>query len=238
MKRTYIAFLASLTLMSVFMVNFLPFQDEGAPILRNQTTILQYDEASTLQRAEDDVSSVVCDVHDNVIPEFDAVVHFESEDCEFDYVECFVPCSVACEPSIAESLISQQFAPAVDISVIAELPSTEPEPTAEKPASSSYIYFYTGVPVHPAPKAVFVYAGGATHTVPMSMTPPAPSMPVASPQLTGQVMRTHVVPVFIPQVAPSRFGAPRLIYSNGVVIKPTVYFPNQPVRNTIRGFTP
>ncbi|GHT17985.1 hypothetical protein FACS1894189_4980 [Planctomycetales bacterium] len=58
-----------------------------------------------------------------------------------------------------------------------------------------------------------------------------PIQPVVAPQ--------PVLPIYYPQqVVPSRFGSPKLVYPNGVVIKPKVYFPHQPVRNILRGITP
>jgi len=87
--------------------------------------------------------------------------------------------------------------------------------TTTVPATPSYIYFYTGIPVQPAPTTIIFNTSGFS------------SVTVAAP-----------VPVFVPQVVPSRVGAPKWVYSNGVVIKPKVYFPNQPVRNTFRAITP
>jgi hypothetical protein len=96
----------------------------------------------------------------------------------------------------------------------------EQQPTA---SPVSYIYFYTGVPVRPTQAATtIVYTNGG------GFMPAAPA-PLA---------QSFAVPVFVPQVVPSRVGAPKLVYSNGVVIKPRVYFPNQPVRNSVRAFTP
>ncbi|MDR0328448.1 MAG: hypothetical protein LBI05_09155 [Planctomycetaceae bacterium] len=89
------------------------------------------------------------------------------------------------------------------------------------PASVSYVYFYTGVPVWSVPNPNIVYSGGPAV---------APTMPVVQPP--------YSVPVFVPQVVPSRVGSPKLVYSNGVVVKPKVYFPRQPLRNSVRGVTP
>ena len=94
-------------------------------------------------------------------------------------------------------------------------PPPVPTQPLETNASPAYIYFFTGIPVRPAPTTVFMYT-----------TTPAPAV------------QSYAVPVFVPQVVPSRVGAPKLVYSNGVVIKPKVYFPNQPARNVIRGVTP
>ena len=80
----------------------------------------------------------------------------------------------------------------------------------------SYVYFFTGIPVRPTQQTTIFYTNGLT---------PVPLVPVT---------QTYVAPVFVPQIVPSRVGTPRLVYSNGVVVKPKVYFPNQPVRNTVR----
>jgi len=77
-------------------------------------------------------------------------------------------------------------------------------PTFESAPPASYIYFYTGIPVRPAPPMV-VYTGGLTLTV---------SIPVT---------QSLVIPVFIPQVVPSRRGSPKLVYPNGVIFKPRGY---------------
>ena len=97
-------------------------------------------------------------------------------------------------------------------------PVPQPSLPDAVPAPGSYIYFFTGVPVQsvPMPSAV-VY----TNTYPHGFTPATPAMPV-----------------FVPQVVPSRVGVPKWVYPNGVVIKPKVYYPHQPVRNTLRGVTP
>ena len=129
----------------------------------------------------------------------------------------------ASEPAkIPSSVIPQSF-----VTLVAEgpVPAAPASPVSAAPVS--YIYFYTGIPVQRDPmpvapmKTVF-YTGGFT-SVTVAATP---------------VARIQVVPIFTPQVASSRMGAPKLVYSNGVVIKPKVYFPKQPVRNTLRSATP
>jgi len=90
------------------------------------------------------------------------------------------------------------------------------------PAVPKYIYFYTGIPVQPAPMPAMIPTGGFK---PVTFIP-------------APVIQSPVIPVFTPRVVPSRVGAPRLVYPNGVVIKPTVYFPNQPFRNVLRAVTP
>jgi len=103
-----------------------------------------------------------------------------------------------------------------------KLPPLAPATSSTSTAPASYVYFYTGVPVKPMPIPAVVYANGFT-TITV--------VPTSS-------IHSYVVPVFTPQVVPSRIGAPKLVYSNGVVIKPKVYFPNQPARNVLRGITP
>jgi hypothetical protein len=61
---------------------------------------------------------------------------------------------------------------------------------------------------------------------------------VQSPCVQSSGVSAYGVPVFFPKVVPSRVGSPKLVYTNGVVIKPKVYFPHQPVRNSLRGVTP
>ena len=61
-------------------------------------------------------------------------------------------------------------------------------------------------------------------------------MPVVGPIVP--MVPVYPQPVFTPTVVPSRIGSPKLVYPNGVVIKPKVYFPNQPLKNTLRAVTP
>jgi len=135
---------------------------------------------------------------------------------------------VLIQPSVVlQSLVALRE----EAAVVEELPSIEPVQATlctPVPAVPKYIYFYTGIPVQPAPMPAMVHTGGVLHTGGfMSVTfVPAP------------VIQSPVIPVFTPRVVPSRVGAPRLIYSNGVVIRPTVYFPNQPFRNVLRAVTP
>lgn len=76
--------------------------------------------------------------------------------------------------------------------------------------------------------------------------PIAPMQPVvvpyqAMPYPPQPVMQPTMLPVYMPSmVLPSRFGhgSPRLIYPNGVVVKPKVYLPGQPLKNVVRAVTP
>ena len=89
--------------------------------------------------------------------------------------------------------------------------------TATTPVS--HVYFYTGIPVRPAPVPIvpmntFVYASSYasvvfTHT---------------------SVMQPYVVPAFTPQVVPVWVGTPTLVYSNEVIFNSQFYCPHYPVR--------
>ena len=110
--------------------------------------------------------------------------------------------------------------------VVKPVEGQQPAPTMVLPLSSSsvsapvsVVYFYTGVPVRSAAPIV-VYTGV--------------SVPAVTPVPVAQ---SFVMPVFVPQIVPSRVGMPKWVYSNGVVIKPKVYYPNQPVRNSFRAVT-
>lgn len=100
-------------------------------------------------------------------------------------------------------------------------PAPAPVLAIPQPAVSavpvSFVYFFNGTKVVP---------GTPVKTVPMVYT----SAPFAAP--------STVVSVFVPQVVPSRVGMPKLVYPNGVVIKPQVYYPHQPVRNSFRVVMP
>ena len=118
-------------------------------------------------------------------------------------------------------IVSQPITPPV-----VELQSaTVPLQSVSNAAPVTYIYFYTGVPVRP------VNTGGLMPVGQVSIA----SVPIVPP---APVVRSYTVPIFFPQVVPSRVGAPRLVYTNGVVIKPKVYYPHQPLRNSLRGVTP
>lgn len=130
-------------------------------------------------------------------------------------------------------VITQSLTVFVEDTVVAKEEEKQPAtesvtPVHDAPATptsiapSSYIYFFTGIPVPQtpmptAPVMQFVYTRGFT-SVSMTSTP---------------VVQSYAVPTFVPQVVPSRIGAPKWGHSNGVVIKPTVYFPHQPLRNAM-----
>ena len=121
-----------------------------------------------------------------------------------------VPSTVRSSPQSVAPAKEQPSAPAL------------PQPKESAPPAA-YLIFYTGVPVRHAPTSTFVVLPPAVQT---SIVPVVP------------VVQPNAVPIFVPQVVPSRVGPSKLVYSNGVVIKPRVYFPHQPVRNSIRGVTP
>jgi len=106
-----------------------------------------------------------------------------------------------------------------------------PVPALEQPAVSA-------VPV----SFVYLFNSGAVPLVSYSGVPAqlstAPTKTVPIVYSTAPSFPSWGTPVFIPQVVPSRVGMPRLIYPNGVVIKPKVYYPSQPVRNSFRAITP
>jgi len=120
------------------------------------------------------------------------------------------------EPAITQPAVFSQ--PSV---VPKEAAAEATEELAPVSAAPSYLYFYTGVPVQPVPMFTVSYTGRFTTVT-----------------ATPSVIQSSVVPVFVPQIVPSRAGAPKWVYSNGVVIKPKAYFPNQPVRNSLRAVTP
>ena len=148
------------------------------------------------------------------------------------------PASAEHSPHVAQNVsgdvLADSMVPVLPLPVVApaqqKVKTQQAVPTLVQPVGTaapvSYVYFYTGVPVRSAPMTTVVYTGGLTTAAP---APVMPMMPVVQP---------YAVPVFVPRVVPSRVGAPKLVYSNGVVIKPTVYYPRQPVRNAVRGVTP
>ena len=117
--------------------------------------------------------------------------------------------------------------------VIEQQSASVPQQSAGTVAPISYVYFYTGVPVRPLPTASVLYTA-----VPASVAQ-APFVPIVRPAAAPMpVVQSFSVPVFYPQVISSRVGAPKLVYTNGVVVKPKVYYPRQPLRNSLRGVTP
>ena len=126
---------------------------------------------------------------------------------------------------IAQNVSGTRSAPAVSPPPVVPKPAAPAQPDAAPVLASpmktvaaapvSFVYFFNGTRVMP---------NAPVKTVPIVYAP----APLTAP----------VVPVFVPQVVPSRVGMPKLVYPNGVVIKPKVYYPRQPVRNSFRAVTP
>ena len=136
-------------------------------------------------------------------------------------------------PPLSLAAVVEETIEAVEEDVVVEQPAPDPNPalvdsvaampdtpaTTVSVVSGSYIYFFTGVPVQPAPMLAvpmtyFSYTSGFTFT----------SVSVVS----APVVQPYVVPVFVPQVVPNGVvgaRAPKWGYSNGTVFKPLVYFP-------------
>jgi len=139
--------------------------------------------------------------------------------------------------------LQEEVAEMDELPVFISVDPVQAAPAAPASTAPLYVYFFTGIPVQsspvqstlpqpapmqPTPMPTAFYAGGWAHTgglMPVTFVP-------------APVIQTHVIPVFTPRVVPSRVGAPKLVYPNGVVIRPTVYFPNQPIRNVFRAVTP
>ena len=132
------------------------------------------------------------------------------------FAEPATPCTQNVSEDIRPALPSVPPVQQMPNVPVEEPPTPTPTATLEPIALPSHIYFFTGVPARLAPTTALIY------TVPVPMP----------------TVQSYAVPVFVPQVVPSRVGAPKLVYPNGVVIKPQVYFPHQPVRNVVRGVTP
>lgn len=64
-------------------------------------------------------------------------------------------------------------------------------------------------------------------------------LPMAYPVYPRSLYTVYTVPYYtMPYMAPSVFGMPKMVYPNGMVVKPKVYMPGQPLKNTIRAITP
>jgi len=142
-------------------------------------------------------------------------------------------------------LVEATVAVVEDEVVVIEQPTPEPAPIAavvETPEDTSastastasvtpgsYVYFFTGVPVQPAPMPIapttyFAYSGFTFTSVSVV------SAPVVQPY--------YVAPVFVPQMVPSRMATPRWVYSQGAFFNSQVYFPYQPVYNAVYVIAP
>ena len=192
--------LVSLTVAGVFLVVFLPFQEQDTSLLQDQSASF----ASLLPAESDQPHGLSAE----------SISLFAQN----------VPDDIRAVP--ATPAVIQPTTPPV----IEQQAAVIPLHSVKASAPVSYVYFYTGVPVRPVPTATVVYSAGLT---------PATQVPIVRPVVAPvPVMQSYSVPVFVPRVVPSRVGAPKLVYTNGVVIKPQVYYPRQPVRNALRGVTP
>ena len=229
MRATYVATLVLLILAGVFLANFLSLREQKSFILRDQT------------------------------PPFESLLPQKSD----SLVEVPTECSPLCAqqapvwntrpvpeptpPPVWNRPTPPQVPKPDALTVQAPspvAPVSQPPDKITVPAPVSYIYFYTGVPVRSVPtvpmSSAIVYTKGVVPAVP-SQTVSVSTVPVSMPPVLMTSMPTvqsYGVPVFFPRVVPSRVGASKWVYSNGVVIKPKVYYPHQPVRNSLRGVTP
>ena len=226
----YIVVVASLIVGGVVFVKPLPFdQRKPSSVLSEQVALFE----SLLPEVADRPAKIPAEptahcAHD-ILPAPSIVASSEPQDLLIEPLEeqpAFEPARLP--PAIPQSLVTPMDEVEAPFTLASATPAqrvvhASTPPAQETPAAPvSYIYFFTGVPVKPAPTATVFYSGGFA------------SVTAAS----TQTMQTYAVPVFVPQIVPSRVGAPKWVYSNGVVIKPKVYFPNQPIRNTVRVVTP
>jgi len=232
MKRAYIAILASLVLVSVLLANFLPF-GKGDPS-RSFEPLAAVDvpplPAPPLSRAVEvpgEAAAVPAPPFGRNVPgavtPVAAITQVSSPALAQTQEQESAPILPPPSPAVVPA---DFFVPAGPASIEAEAAEAV---SAAVTAPVQYIYFYTGIPVRSVPATPMVHTNGAMPYISMTSVTPAQPMPI---------IQSYAVPVFVPQVVPSRVGAPKWVYSNGVVIKPKVYFPRQPVRNSIRGLTP
>ena len=132
-----------------------------------------------------------------------------------------------------------------------DVPLTEDAKSAAPPGKTAeskkncpewipFVYYYQQSMTQFGPvKTLSIYPVDPTVTCPApcpaSIIPVYPVMPVMP---VYPMTQKPVVPVYAPEVRSSHFGAPKLVYPNGVVIKPKVYYPNQKLRNVLRAVTP
>jgi len=227
MKRAYIAILASLVLVSVFLVNFLPFGKSDPSRLSEQLAVdvppLPMPPLSRAVTVPGEAAAVPAPPFGRNVPGGVTPVAAITPVLTQGHEPPSAPILPSPSPTVvpADFFVTARPAPA-------EAEAAEPVSTAVA-APVPYIYFYTGIPVRTVPATPAVYANGGMPYIPVTNMTPVVSMPI---------VQSYGVPVFVPQVVPSRVGSPKWVYSNGVVIKPKVYFPRQPVRNSMRGLTP
>jgi hypothetical protein len=139
-------------------------------------------------------------------------------------------------PAVAQNAIAaepKRTVPPVRTEPLNEAPQGISAVQQETPKLVPFVYYYSLPPRHYNPVVHYVLPAMP------AVQPVQPVQPiVVAPQPVQQVPQP-VLPIYYPQqVVPSRFGSPKLVYPNGVVIKPKVYFPRQPVRNSLRAVTP
>jgi len=218
MRAICIAALALLILAGVFWANFLSLKKQELSVLHEQTSPFE----SLLPRESDLPADTLaepaplCAQH---VPVWNArPTPPPNPPAPLPAFTPIIPVPTPATPQV----------PVPDVATAQEPLPPLPSAPASHTAPASYIYFYTGVPVQAVP--ILPVPAAATSITSVSTVPmPMVSMPVVSP---------YSVPVFVPRVVPSRIGSPKLVYTNGVVIKPKVYYPHQPVRNSLRGVTP
>ena len=218
MKKTciYIATCASLVLAGIILARFFPLEQGETPSLLSEEMSFASFLPEGLEVPREMIAAPAVPFALEYLP---AHAVDQPQEQPSELVELFVKPSgeqPVPEPAILLPPVMQQS------HVVSVEESSAPVPSKSTSAAPSYIYFYTNIPVQSTPLDTTVHTSNFT-TVTVAPVP---------------VVRSYVVPVFTPQVVPSRTGAPKLIYSNGVVIKPKVYFPHQPLRNTVRAATP
>lgn len=152
-----------------------------------------------------------------------------------------------------------------DVALAPAFPETEPVLVARTPCPAKqaspetananwvpFVYYYRQatfrspssfyiVPLAPCPPVACEETDVVTPP-PSDMSTEAETEP-ASPNALVPVFYVFPIypqpqPVFFPNVVPKRHGAPKLVYPNGVVVKPKVYVPGRPLKNAIRAVTP
>lgn len=160
-----------------------------------------------------------------------------------------------CQNGVADPIVSPQpttiktLPP--EVAVGDDGPKTSSSDRIEKNSNSSnstewvpFVYFYQKSPCRTMPDRILcvfptmetektvepTQQNSAPTAVPMVAFFYGPVYPVCQPMYSQ--------PVYMPRTVPSRFGAPKLVYPNGVVVKPKVYVPGRPIKNTLRAVTP
>jgi hypothetical protein len=247
MRKNYVAIVALFILTGIFLVYFLSIK-EDAPVLSEVTVSPEITVSPEVAVPESTVPKTVLsetilpaaiDAPNGVLAESAPLCAQNASSDQNVFSEASI---VQAEPSVLQPLMPLVVEPVVSSIEVLQpvepqavenffvepqpapiLPQPDPVQFAESAPPTSYLYFYTGVPVRPVSMIATPYTTFYTGFVPAAPMP---------------VVQTYTVPLFIPQIVPSRIGHPKWVYPNGVVIKPKVYYPNQPMRNVIRGITP